>query len=343
MPHTIWSQQASYFEHRPFSEGHGIRRSTARWRRGKFSSNVRHTLRVEDFDFCQREQTHAHPVIFGCRRCRKNETRLHSHLSKGISSNWTVINVLYLPFGISFAWLSEYYVISKFILSYNGPPSHHQIANTSIMCFNMDIFHWNGKWLEGADFWSSQGIDSYFDPLLMEYTVFQFPSFQFPIPCNNRRKHLSPLAFLTQSCNMPYYCGPSMPERPGPYQIDVQATAVLSALIIDNCHSLLSLSTHPVKFGAYNNPSVARKLDSTAMHSFNSARFVPCCNLSCLQFQIYFSAHDLYECSWALFHGTIDWTCVFHSAESTRDLIRASDICSTIHGYIIHSQRFSDW
>ena len=222
----------------------------ARWRRGKFSSNVRHTLRVEDFDFCQREQTHVDPVIFGCRCCRGNETRLHSHLSKGISGNWTVINVRYLPFGISFAWLSEYYVISKFILSYNGPPSHHQIANTSIMCFNMDIFHWNGKWLEGADFWSSLGIDSYFDPLLIEYTVFQFPSFQFLIPCNNRRKHLSPLAFLTQSCNIPYYCGPRMPERPGPYQIDVQATEVLSALIIDNCHSLLSLSSHPVKFGA---------------------------------------------------------------------------------------------
>ena len=132
--------------------------------------------------------------------------------------------------------------------------------------------------------------------LILRSALDRVHSFQFPIPCNNRRKHLSPLAFLTQSCNMPYYCGPRMPERPGPYQIDVQATEVLSALIIDNCHSLLSLSTHPVKFGAYNNPSVARKLDSTAMHSFNSARFVSCCNLSGLQFQIPL-AHDSYECS----------------------------------------------
>jgi hypothetical protein len=59
-----------------------------------------------------------HPVAFGARRCRGDEIRLHSHLSKGFAGNWSINKCRHMHFGQQFVWATDCYVI-KFILSYD--------------------------------------------------------------------------------------------------------------------------------------------------------------------------------------------------------------------------------
>ena len=68
-----------------------------------------------------------------------------------------------------FAWVTDCYAI-RFILSYDGPNPAIIRLQMRIMCFDTDIYHRNGDWLEDADYWSCLGTDLCFDPLLREYT-----------------------------------------------------------------------------------------------------------------------------------------------------------------------------
>ena len=77
------------------------------------------------------------------------------------------------------------------------------------------------------------------------------------------------------------------------------------------------------------------------MYSFNNGHFISSSKSRGLQFQVSLAC-DPYEHGRALFHDMTDCKFVFHSAESMRDHIRASGIHATIHGYMIHSHRFSE-
>ncbi len=60
-----------------------------------------------------------HPVDFGCRRTRGNETWLHSFLGKGFAGDWAINRVRHMCFGRWFVWVNDCYAV-KFILSYDG-------------------------------------------------------------------------------------------------------------------------------------------------------------------------------------------------------------------------------
>ena len=81
---------------------------------------MRRALRGEGFDFFVKDgKTYVYPVAFGCRRCRGNKSKLHSHLGEGIAGDWAMNRVRHLTFGMRIAWVTDCYAI-KFILSYDN-------------------------------------------------------------------------------------------------------------------------------------------------------------------------------------------------------------------------------
>jgi hypothetical protein len=59
------------------------------------------------------------PMAFGSRCCRRNETRLHSHLGEGFAGDWAINKNRHMLFGTWFVWVTDCYAIC-FILSYDG-------------------------------------------------------------------------------------------------------------------------------------------------------------------------------------------------------------------------------
>jgi hypothetical protein len=80
-----------------------------------------------DFSFMTKDSMAVlHPVAFGAMCCCDNKVRLHSHLGKGFSGDWTMNKCRHMLFGQRFVWTTDCYAI-KFIISYNG-------ANLAILC-----------------------------------------------------------------------------------------------------------------------------------------------------------------------------------------------------------------
>jgi hypothetical protein len=51
------------------------------------------------------------PVVFGSRRCRGNEVRLHSHLGEGFAGDWAINKNRHMLFGTRFVWVTDCYAI----------------------------------------------------------------------------------------------------------------------------------------------------------------------------------------------------------------------------------------
>ena len=198
-------------------------------------------MRGEGFDFLTKEsKARLFPVAFGSRRCRGNETRLHSHLGEAFAGDWAINKCRHLTFGMRFNWITDCYAL-KFILSYDGSNPAILRLQMRLMCWDMDIYHRNGEWLGDPDYWSRLARDICYDPLLKHYTELAY---------RYKKQYPAPSSLPMQDCNMPYYRGPRVKSPP---KQDASANAIISAMLIDECNGMQSLATYPVKFGQYNN------------------------------------------------------------------------------------------
>lgn len=109
-----------------------------------------------------------HPVTFGCRRTRGNETRFHSHIGKGFAGNWAINKIRHLVFGIEFTWITDCYAL-RFILSYNGNNPAILCLQMRLMCWSMTLVHHLGTLLVSPDYFLRLGADLCFDPFLLDY------------------------------------------------------------------------------------------------------------------------------------------------------------------------------
>ena len=109
-----------------------------------------------------------HPVVVGCRCTHGNERRLHSHLGKGFSSNWSINKCRHMCFGLRFVWVTDCYAL-KYILSYDGRNPTILRLQMRFMCWDMDIIYCNDHFLGDADYFLRLGADLCYDPLLHNY------------------------------------------------------------------------------------------------------------------------------------------------------------------------------
>ena len=159
-------------------------------------------MRGDGFDFMMKTSSAVlHPVAFGCRRTRGNETKLHSHLVEGFAGDWAINKNCHMCFGQRFTWVSDCYAI-KFILSYDRRNPSILRLQMRFMCWDMDIEHRNDTFLGDVDYWSRLGADLCFDPLLRTY-IEQVNSF-----C---QRSPSPAALPPSPENMPYFRDPRLP------------------------------------------------------------------------------------------------------------------------------------
>ena len=81
-----------------------------------------------------------HPVCFGSRKTRGNESRLHSHLGKGFSGDYAINKCRQYLFAQRFVWVTKCYAV-KFILSYEGSNPAVLRLQMRLMCWDVDIVH----------------------------------------------------------------------------------------------------------------------------------------------------------------------------------------------------------
>jgi hypothetical protein len=163
-----------------------------------------------------------------------------------------------------------------------------------LMCWDVDIIHQNNTYLVDADYWSCLGAGLCFNPLLKKYLE---------LAQSLRLTHPAPSSLSMLLENMPYYRGPqiiptqSSPDPPN----NGHCQAIISTLLVDNCHGLCHLSNSPINVGEFERVTL-----SLACSTNNND--IPCCTQQVLQF------------GWAVysFHGghfasTIQsWNLPFH-------------------------------
>ena len=296
-----------------------------------------------------------HPIAFGSRRTRGNETRLHSYLGEGFAGDHAINKNRHYCFGMRFLWITDCYAI-RFILSYDGTNPAILRLQMRLMCWDMDIQHRNADWLEGPDYFSRLLADLCFDPLLRDYIQ----------RAQSLRSANAPVSELPMRAeNMPYYRGPrlpannaqpSAPSSAAPSS-DAAVTVTLAAIHTHNSGGLTHLANWPVHFGSsptvhpdstralYNAdiPAAARQLAGFdwAIYGFNSGHFISTIRSRNLPFSIVLAC-DPYEPNRALFREFAP-SCktVLSGANALLDHVRGSGVTSALHGYIIHSHRYS--
>jgi hypothetical protein len=192
-----------------------------------------------DFSFMTKTSAAVlHPVAFGACHCCGNEVRLHSHLGKGFPGDWAMKKCRHVLFGQFFVWVTNCYAIC-FILSYNG--ANHAILRLQmcLMCWDVDIVHWNDSYIMDADYWSRLGTNLCFNPLFKKYLdLNQSLCLESPAPSS----------FSMKPKNMSYYHGPRiMPPTDTDDTSDAaHCQAIVSTIMIKNCHGLCHLSNVPI-------------------------------------------------------------------------------------------------
>jgi hypothetical protein len=152
---------------------------------------------------------------------------------------------------------------------------------------------------------------------------------------------------------MPYYCGPRVIPSTDTADTTNAALcqAIVSTVMIDNCHGLCHLSNVPVRFGDFGKVTLpnAQPLHndefpcydrqvlqfSWAMYSFQGGYFASTIQSCNLPFQIN-SECDPYESGGSLFQEFTSCRQIFSSATNMLNHIRASGDTSVIHDYLIH-------
>ena len=118
----------------------------------------------------KQSQAILHPVYFGARKTRGNETRLHSHLGEGFSGDWGINKCRKYLFAQRFVWVTDCYTI-KFILSYEGSNPAVLRLQMRLMCWDVDVIHCADTELVDADYWSRRGVDLQYGNLVIEYQL----------------------------------------------------------------------------------------------------------------------------------------------------------------------------
>ncbi len=223
-----------------------------------------------DFSFMAKSsKVVLHPVAFGAQQCRGNEIHLHPHFGKGFAGNWLINKCCHMLFGKQFVWATDFYGI-KFILSYDGTNLAILRLQLRLMCWDVDIVHQNDKYLVDADYWSHLGTDLCFDPLFKKYLE---------LTRSLCSLHPAPTSLSMLPENMPYYRGPHIIPTQSSIDPsdDAHCQAIISTLLVNNCHSLCHLSNIPVQFREFE-----KAIPSLACPANNND--VPCYPQQVLQF-----------------------------------------------------------
>jgi hypothetical protein len=109
---------------------------------------------------------------------------------------------------------------------------------------DVDIVHGNDNYLGNADYWSRLGTDLCFNPLFKKYLeLTRSLCLLHPVP--------TILPMLPE--NMPYYHGPCIipTQSSTDPSNDAHCQAIISTLLVNNCHGLCHLSNIPVQCGEF--------------------------------------------------------------------------------------------
>ena len=305
----------------------------------------------QDFSFMTKNSAATlRPVAFCGRRCRGNETRLHSHLGEGFAGDWGINKNRHMLFGTRFVWVTDCYAI-RFILSYDGNNPAILRLQMRLMCWDVDIVHRNDIHLTDADYWSRLGADICFDPQFKGYLDFNR---------SLRAEFPAPTDLPMRPENMPYYRGPrvTLPPATDDAAADSAYCQSLAATVVSydadaSCH----LANVPVRFGVFQSVTAFDSHSSTnnefprmahrvlffnwAIYSFGGGHFASSIQSRGLPFRVVLAC-DQYESGRALFHEFTACPNVFSNGKDLLHHIRASGDSSQIHGYLIHSLRFRD-
>jgi hypothetical protein len=295
-----------------------------------------------------------HPVAFGCRRTRGNETRFHSHLGEGFAGDWAINKIRHMIFGQEFTWVTDCYDLC-FILSYDDNNPTILRLQMRLMCWSMTIIHRPGTVLTSADYFSRLGADLCFDPFLKDYV-------QRVLAMKQSSPPVTSLPIMPE--NMPGYCKPRTPSAPTSETLDMVAVNLVASIFIDPDPAVdisSSISHHPVCFGSFD-PSVnldrvykaspfynselvlaARTINhfQWAVYSFNNGHFVSSINSKALPFRVVLCS-DMYAEGRALFKEFTNCPLILPGIRELLDHVRRSGDRSKLDGYILHSHRFPD-
>ncbi len=174
---------------------------------------------------------------------------------------------------------------------------------------------------------------------------------------NTLRTNPAPSSLPMLPENMPYYRGPrTMPiQSPPDSSNDAHCQAIISILLVDNCHGLCHLPNTPIHFGEFEKaiPSLACPANndkipcyaqqvlqfSWAVYSFHGGHFASTIQSRNLLFHVKLAC-DPYETGRSLFQEFTSCKQIFNSATNLLNHICASGDTSVIHGYLIHSNRY---
>jgi hypothetical protein len=139
-----------------------------------------------------------------------------------------------------------------------------------LMGWDINIIHRNDHYIADVDYWSRLGTDLCFNPLFKTYL---------DITRMLRIENPPPTSFPMKPKNMPYYRGSRViqPNTTDTHSNANHSQAIVSTVMVDNCHGLCHLSNIPVKFGNF-----GRVTPSTSP-SLHNNKF-PCYALQVLQF-----------------------------------------------------------
>jgi hypothetical protein len=192
-----------------------------------------------------------HPVAFGCRRTRGNETRLHSHLGEAYSGDYGINKCAHMCFGMQFTWITDCWAL-RFILTYNGHNPPLLRLQMRLMCWDMTIVHRPGTSLTSANYLSRLSADLCFDPFLKDY-IQRVDSLKRSNPA------ISSLPIKPE--NMPGYrakrksaTSTAISETTSSIEppVDTALINIASAIFVDDSHGHSDvLSNVPIQFGSF--------------------------------------------------------------------------------------------
>jgi hypothetical protein len=136
--------------------------------------------------------------------------------------------------------------------------------------WDVNIIHRNDHYITNADYWLPLGADLCIDPLFKTYL---------DLMGTLCIKNPPPTLFPMKSKNMPYYRGPHIirPSNTDNYSNANHCQAIISTVMVDNCHGLCHLSNIPVRVGDFS------RITPSTFRSLNNNEF-PCYALQVLQF-----------------------------------------------------------
>ncbi len=158
---------------------------------------------------------------------------------------------------------------------------------------------------------------------------------------------------------MPYYHGPRIitPSNSNECSDANHCQAIISTVMVDNCHGLCHLSNIPVKFGKFGwvTPSTSRSLNnykfpcyalqvlqfSWAVYSFQGRHFAMTIQSHNLPFHVKLAC-DPFESGCSLFQEFTSCRQVFGTANKMLNYIWSLGDTSIVHGYMMHSPCYRD-